>query len=273
MKISIVTISFNQAPFLEMAIRSVVEQDYPDVEYIVVDPGSTDGSRDIINAHRDKIQKIIFEPDLGPADGLNKGFSHATGEIFGFVNSDDYLLPGTLSAVTASFSRNATIDVFSGNCLIVDKENRIKNYFRSRIYSPNRYVYGAATIAQQSTFFRADAFRKTGGFNPDNRIAWDGELWVDLGLSGARFARLNRYLSAFRIYDESISGGGGHRTEAYREYSERMWLKVKNRPKKETDKVLRVLFKAMEYGLDPAVLANRLIRGPLLPRQETPPSA
>ena len=84
MKFSIVTISYNQAQFLEQAIRSVIEQDYPDVEYIVVDPGSTDGSREIIERYRDRIDRIIFEPDKGPADGLNKGFAQATGDVFGF---------------------------------------------------------------------------------------------------------------------------------------------------------------------------------------------
>ncbi len=78
MKVSVVTISYNQAEFLEQCIRSVIEQDYDDIEYIVVDPGSTDGSRDIIEKYHDYIDHIIFEPDCGPADGLNKGFAHAT---------------------------------------------------------------------------------------------------------------------------------------------------------------------------------------------------
>lgn len=266
MKVSIVTISFNQAAFLETAIRSILDQDYPDVEYIVVDPGSTDGSRDIIRSHLHETSKILFEADRGPADGLNKGFSHATGEIFGFINSDDYLLPGALSTVVNGFSKNPDIDVLSGHSIIVDKDGRMKNRFRSRRYSPSRYVYGAGTLAQQSTFFRADAFRKVGGFNTANRIAWDGELWVDLALSGARFGRLNSYLSAFRVYEGGISGGGGHRTDAYRDYAERMWLKVKNRPKNSADNFTRAFFKAMEYGLDPATLMNRLIHGPVMPR-------
>src|SRR4029077_2212938 len=83
-RVSIVTISFNQAPFLERAIRSVLEQDHPDVEYIVVDPGSTDGSREIIEKYRSRIAKVILEPDRGPANGLNKGFAAATGEILGY---------------------------------------------------------------------------------------------------------------------------------------------------------------------------------------------
>src|SRR6202171_6644991 len=101
-RVSIVTISFNQAPFLERAIRSVVEQDYPDIEYIVVDPGSTDGSRDIIERYRSRISQVIYEPDHGPADGLNKGFASATGDIFGSINADDAFLPGAVrGGVTA----------------------------------------------------------------------------------------------------------------------------------------------------------------------------
>ena len=93
MKFSIVTISFNQSVFIEKAILSVIGQDYPDIEYIVVDPGSTDGSRDIIEKYRTKIHKTIFEPDQGPGQGLNRGFAQASGEIYGYINADDYYEP------------------------------------------------------------------------------------------------------------------------------------------------------------------------------------
>ena len=89
MKLSIVTISFNQAKFLERAIRSVLDQSYPELEYIMVDVGSTDGSLDIIERYRSKIARIITEPDKGSADDLKKRFNLACGEIFGFLNSDD----------------------------------------------------------------------------------------------------------------------------------------------------------------------------------------
>ena len=98
MKVSVVTVSFNQARFLERAIRSVLGQDYDDIEYIVVDPGSTDGSRAIVERWRDRIDRIILEPDRGPPDGLNKGFAAATGEIFAYLNADDALLPGAVRA-------------------------------------------------------------------------------------------------------------------------------------------------------------------------------
>ena len=89
MKFSVVTVSFNQRQYLEEALTSVLEQDYPAIEYIVVDPGSTDGSRELIESFRDRLASIVFEADQGAADGLNKGFQRASGDIFGFLNSDD----------------------------------------------------------------------------------------------------------------------------------------------------------------------------------------
>lgn len=266
MKVSIVTISYNQARFLEQAIRSVIEQDYPDVEYIVVDPGSTDGSREIIERYRDRIDRIIFEPDKGPADGLNKGFAQATGDVFGFINSDDYLLPGALTTVASAFAAAPNKDVLSGHAVIVDAVGRQVNRLYSRRYSPIQQVYGAATLAQQSTFFKAEAFRRAGGFNPENRVAWDGELWLDLALSGSKFGRIPEFLSAFRIYPGSITGGGGHATEAFRRHSDRMFVKVKGRQKNQRDWLVRAFYKAIEYWLHPAVAKERLLRGRTVPR-------
>ena len=139
------------------------------------------------------------------------------------------------------------------------------NRLYSRRYSPKRYVYGAATLAQQSTFFKAEAFRRTGGFNRDNRVAWDGELWLDLALSGSEFGRIPDFLSAFRIHQEAITGGGGHTTETFRLYKDRMFKKVKGRQKMQRDWFIRIFYKAMEYGLHPAVAKERLLRGPTVP--------
>lgn len=265
MKFSIVTISFNQARFLEEAIRSVIEQDYPEVEYIVVDPGSTDGSREIIERYRDRIDKVIFESDAGPADGLNKGFAQATGAIFGFLNSDDYLLPGALRTAASAFAAAPHKDVLSGHAMIVDADGREMNQFYSRRFSPTRYVYGAATLAQQSTFFRSAAFRKAGGFNMQNRIAWDGELWIDLAFSGASFGRIPTFLSAFRIYGESITGGAAYKDAALR-YGEDIFFRVKGRTKQKRDSFFRYFYKGVEYVTHPCVAKSRLFRGPVVPR-------
>ena len=104
MKVSIVTISFNQARFLRRAITSVLSQDYPDIEYIVVDPGSTDGSREIINAYGPRLASVIFDPDDGPADGLNRGFQLATGDVLAYINADDALLTQVRCAKPSTIS-------------------------------------------------------------------------------------------------------------------------------------------------------------------------
>ena len=122
MKFSVVTVSFNQRQYLEEALTSVLTQDYPAIEYIVVDPGSTDGSRELIESFRDRLASIVFEADQGAADGLNKGFQRASGDIFGFLNSDDALLPGAMKTVSRAFDQNPDCDIVMGNGFIVDAQ-------------------------------------------------------------------------------------------------------------------------------------------------------
>lgn len=207
MKVSIVTISFNQASFIEEAILSVLNQDYPNLEYIVVDAGSTDGSREIIEKYRDKIDYIIFEPDEGPADGLNKGFSIATGDIYGYLNADDILFPTTVSHFVEYF-KLSNAGVVSGHGYIIDKNSNITGKTFSHKFDPVAYAYGACVLVQQSTFFKAEWFKKIGGFNKYNRVSWDGELCFDMAMAGANFNRISGFWSGFRLYDGSITGSG-----------------------------------------------------------------
>jgi glycosyltransferase involved in cell wall biosynthesis len=217
-RLSIVTISFNQGFFLEECIKSVLDQRGPNDEYIVVDPGSTDESRQIIERYRDRIDHVVLDPDRGPADGLNKGFSRAAGDVFGYVNADDRLAPDAMATVRHFFRGHPSVDVLCGAIRIVDRDG--KPSLRRRTadrFNLARYAAGICTVGQQGTFFRADAFRRAGGFNADNRITWDGELLVDLALAGARFATTGKVLGDFRIYGESITGSGLHREKARRE--------------------------------------------------------
>jgi cellulose synthase/poly-beta-1,6-N-acetylglucosamine synthase-like glycosyltransferase len=115
-KISIVTASFNQVQFLEHAIQSVLEQRYPNLEYIVVDGGSTDGSIDVIEKYRPQLTHAIIEPDKGQSDALNKGFNLATGEIMNWLCSDDMLEPGSLARIAASYCRSK-LDLIVGGCV------------------------------------------------------------------------------------------------------------------------------------------------------------
>lgn len=258
MKVSIVTISYNQGKFLERAIRSVIEQDYEDIEYIVVDPGSTDGSREIIEKYRDRIDKIIFEPDDGPADGLNKGFNCATGEIFGYINADDEYLPRALRKVVSMFDGNQSVDVLCGAGYIVDQDNNILRKLYSNLFSVRRYVYGGVTIVQQSTFFKRNAFISVGGFNKGNRTCWDGELMLDFGLQRKSFKIVQDFWALFRIHDSSISGSGRLTTQ-YLIDSERLFKRVYNRNKTWFDTLISVIVRAEKWALNPVALHSRII--------------
>jgi glycosyltransferase involved in cell wall biosynthesis len=226
MKISIVTISFNQAEFLERAIKSVLDQEYQELEYIIVDPGSTDGSRDIIEKYRNNISHIIYEPDQGPADGLNKGFSLATGDIYAYLNSDDILLPGTLKYVIAEFEKTPHFDVISGHAYVIDKDDKILQKIFSHPFSLASYAVGCCVLVQQSTFFKPALFKTIGGFNVDNTICWDGELMVDYALNGAKFKLVRKYLSCFRIYEDSITGSGQQSSQKYIDQHKKLSNKI-----------------------------------------------
>ena len=209
-KISIVTISFNQARYLEEAINSILNQKYNNLEYIIVDPGSTDGSREIINDYKDRISKIIFKVDAGPAEGLNNGFAEATGDIFGYLNADDLLLPGTLNRVSNVFQNNPNLDVISAHGYNIDQEGKLAKKIFSHHFDIKHYLYENCILVQQSTFFKSSIFRLVGGFNANNHIAWDGELMVDFFNTGANFKVTRGFWSGFRVYDQSISGGSDY---------------------------------------------------------------
>ncbi|MGC2615345.1 MAG: glycosyltransferase family 2 protein, partial [Terracidiphilus sp.] len=198
-KVSIVTISFNQVGYLGRTIQSVLDQDYPNIEYIVVDPGSTDGSRELIKSYESRIARIIFEIDDGPGDGLNKGFSIATGEIFGFLNSDDILYPGAISGAVRYLSEHPKTDVVSGNGRVIGPDERVYRLVYSDRWTTTKYMYGGAVLIQPSTFFRRAAFEKAGRFNPKNRAIWDGELFFDMARAGCVFGRANEIWSGYPL--------------------------------------------------------------------------
>jgi glycosyltransferase involved in cell wall biosynthesis len=178
MKFSLVTISFNQRQYLQEAMASVLDQDHCDLEYIVVDPGSTDGSRDLIRDYAGRLSDMIFETDNGAAEGLNKGFARATGDIFGFLNSDDVLLPGAMKSVARVFEQHPDCDIVMGNGFTINALGERIRRIRAGGFTLERYFYGGATWLQQATFFRRAAYYAAGGFNVDNRSCWDGELLV-----------------------------------------------------------------------------------------------
>ena len=264
MRISIVTISYNQAHFLRECIDSVLSQDYPDIEYIIVDPGSTDGSREIIESYDDRVLKV-FEGDAGAADGLNKGFAKVTGDIYGFLNSDDSLLPGTLKIIAKYFSRNSCVDVVSGCGYFSDEANKkLRRIIPSRL-TPWLYAHGGVSVFQQGTFFRPKYFHAVGGFNAHNKTCWDGELFLDMAMAGARFATIGNDLALFRLHPGGITGSG--RLEAaYREESERLFEKATGRKRNSSDWASDLVARLAKGVVDPAYVLRRLTSTPLTGR-------
>lgn len=256
LRISIVTVSFNQRTYLKEAIESVLNQNYPSLEYIVVDPGSNDGSRELIQKYSDAIAHVVFEKDQGAADGLNKGFARANGDVFGFLNSDDRLTPGSLQQVTDFFHDHPECDILFGNGYVVDGAGKRIKHVRARGFTLHRYFHGGARWLQQSTFFRREAFQRSPGFNLQNRTCWDGELFMNIIKQGARVGYTDVDLGEFRIYAGSISGAGSN-TAAYRADLQRMFNYACGRDWRITDTLWKALYRLEGLAIRSASVLGR----------------
>lgn len=267
-RVSIVTISFNQADFLRKTIDSVLSQDYSNVEYIVVDPGSTDGSRKIIADYGNRIAKVIMEPDQGPADGLNKGFAAATGEILGFLNSDDVFASGAIAAAVEFLLKNPRVDVVSGHAQIIGPDDGVLRLAYSDRMSLTGFLYSSVILIQPSTFFRRSAFERTRGFNTANRATWDGELFFDMARAGCRFAISESIWSGYRLHEQSVTSTkrlGEERQQAI----ERRFRVALGRDRTHLDRAIEVLFRFLKHVFNPRNTIQRILRGPVFGRKLT----
>ena len=210
---------------MERTIRSVLEQKGVDLEYIVVDAGSTDGSRDIIRRHRAGISKIIFEPDSGPANGLNKGFAEATGDVLGYLNADDLLLPGSLREAMDLLEASGA-DVIYGDGYFIDSGGRCTGRCLSTPFDARQLLRGGMVAMQQSTFSGPASFAVPVDSAEANHTCWDGELFLHFATRGLRIVHAERYWSAFRRHKDGISGSGRlekqYRRDLERIYASRM---------------------------------------------------
>jgi glycosyltransferase involved in cell wall biosynthesis len=202
--VSVVTPSFNQAPFLEHTIRSVLEQDYPSVEYIIVDGGSTDGSQDIIRRNADHIASWVSEPDLGQADAINKGFRMANGEILAWLNSDDTYNPGAIAEAVEALDKFPDAGMVYGTAYYIDASGQRIGRYPARQTDYQGLRRGVNTVCQQSMFFRADRWREVGPLDPSFFYAMDYDLWVRLA-QVAPIKFIDRYWANFRLHPDSKS--------------------------------------------------------------------
>jgi glycosyltransferase involved in cell wall biosynthesis len=178
--VSIVTPSFNQAPFLEQTIRSVLGQNYPRLEYIIVDGGSTDDSVDIIKKYADRLAWWVSEPDRGQTDAINKGFAHARGHILAWLNSDDTYEPGAVAAAVEVLQNSPEIGLAYGDTNFIDGSGCVTGRFPAAQTDYTLLRRGYVHIPQQASFFRADLWEKVGPLDPSFFFAMDYDLWVRL---------------------------------------------------------------------------------------------
>jgi glycosyltransferase involved in cell wall biosynthesis len=199
--VSIITPSFNQAKYLEQTIQSVLTQDYPAIEYIVIDGASTDGSVEIVEKYAHKLAYWISEKDHGQAEAINKGFARASGDVVAWLNSDDYYLPDTISAAVKVIEENPDAVLVYGNMLAVDEQGRTFNTLK---YKPLilEDLLCFQIIGQPAVFMRRSALQKTDGLNPSFHFLLDHLLWIQLAQHG-EILHVDQTWSAARYHAEA----------------------------------------------------------------------
>jgi glycosyltransferase involved in cell wall biosynthesis len=200
-KISLITPSFNQVRFIEATFESVFRQNYPNLEYIVMDGGSTDGTVDIIKRYSDRFAYWVSESDRGQTDALVKGFDRATGDIFCWLCSDDILEPNTLHEVAQFFQSNADAQFVYGDTIWIDDYDRLIKYRKETNFNQFIFLYEHNFIPQPSAFWRRDLYKQVGGLNPTFNMAMDTDMWMRCA-QVTELHHVRRYWSRMRLYAE-----------------------------------------------------------------------
>lgn len=177
-KISIITVCLNSKKTIESTIQSVINQSYSNIEYIVIDGGSTDGTTDIVNQYKSSITAFISEPDQGIYDAMNKGIALAQGDIIGLLNSDDiYTNNRTIEDVVYTFEKNKNIDACYSDLVYINENNQVIRYWKSNAFKPGSFAYGW-TPPHPTFFVKREAYAKYGVFSKEYKIAADVELMM-----------------------------------------------------------------------------------------------
>jgi len=204
-RISIITPSYNQGHFIEETIQSVLQQNYPDLEYIIVDGGSTDNTVEIINQYKSQIAYWISEKDNGQTHAINKGLAVATGEIIAYINSDDYYLPGTFFKVAEAFQNSPEIDLLHGRCRYVNEAGEKIGEQFGNIQSFEEIIDLWGVWWQKRQFVQPEVFwsrritDRIGTFNEALHYVMDYDYWCRILRAGGKVKRIEQELACFRF--------------------------------------------------------------------------
>jgi glycosyltransferase involved in cell wall biosynthesis len=203
MRVSIVTPSFNQARFLERTIRSVLAQDNVDIEYLIVDGGSTDGSVEIIQKYADRLAWWVSEKDKGQTDAINKGFAHAHGEILAWLNSDDTYEPHAIGEAVAFLQSHPEVGMVYGDTNFIDEDDYQIGRFPAAQTDYTKLRRGYVHIPQQASFFRAELWHQVGPLDPSFYFAMDYDLWVRLSRLAPLAYQPGKVWANFRLHSDA----------------------------------------------------------------------
>lgn len=243
--ISVVIPSFNQVQFIERTLLSLLNQNYPSLEIVVVDGGSSDGTTELLESYRDQLAYVFSGPDNGQSDALNHGFSKVSGEILCWLNSDDLQLPGSLHAVAEAFHAFPEASVVFGDWWSIDSQDRVTEVHYAFDFSLRHFIYEGFTLNSQAMFWRRDVHRRFGEFDVKLHRTMDYDLIVRLGLNEGphKFVRLEKALACFRRHPEQkTTNAGGDIVE-----SEHRWIAEKNgfsRKYRAAGRFLRLAYRA-----------------------------
>jgi glycosyltransferase involved in cell wall biosynthesis len=209
-RISVVTPSFNQGQFVARTVRSVLLQDYPNLEYIFMDGGSTDGTMTAVAPYLHRFAYWRSEPDAGQAAAVCEGLRRATGDIMGYLNSDDLLAPGALSEVSRYFQRHPTVDAVYSHRVYIDENDIVTGTWLLPPHS-NYLVSRWDVLPQETCFWRRGLFERAGNVDPGWAFALDYDLFIRF-MNAGKFARINGFLGAFRRHENSKTESPRYRT-------------------------------------------------------------
>ena len=207
MKVAIVTPSYNQSQFLAETIESVLAQDFPQIEYVVVDDGSTDGSLEVARRYEDRLHALIAQENAGQVAAINRGFARTSGDLMAYVNSDDTLLPGAVSEMVAELAADPALVMVYGDALYTDADSAQTGYLTSREWDPPTMVRRCDNhVVQPSSMWTRAAWERAGPFDERGYYFFDFELYLRLSALGP-VKRLPRPWSTYREHAASKSAG------------------------------------------------------------------